>query len=67
LLDLFSLDNGKEKRTDHQEDTVSSKLPGLPGVSRSVLDILPELWEQQQYDDEYDLDTFLSTLKADSQ
>ncbi|XP_071571835.1 TATA-binding protein-associated factor 172 [Temnothorax nylanderi] len=66
LLDLFSLDNGKEKRTDHQEDTVS-KLPGLPGISRSVLDILPELWEQQQYDDEYDLDSFLSTLKADSQ
>ncbi|XP_011155446.1 TATA-binding protein-associated factor 172 isoform X2 [Solenopsis invicta] len=67
LLDLFSLDNGKEKRTDHQEDTASSKLPGLPGISRSVLDILPELWEQQQYDDEYDLDSFLSTLKADSQ
>ncbi|XP_077281095.1 histone acetyltransferase 1 [Temnothorax americanus] len=66
LLDLFSLDNGKEKRTDHQEDTVS-KLSGLPGISRSVLDILPELWEQQQYDDEYDLDSFLSTLKADSQ
>lgn len=52
---------------DHQEDTVSSKLPGLSGISRSVLDILPELWEQQQYDDEYDLDSFLSTLKADSQ
>ncbi|EGI64590.1 TATA-binding protein-associated factor 172, partial [Acromyrmex echinatior] len=67
LLDLFSLDNGKEKRMDHQEDTISSKLPGLPGISRSVLDILPELWEQQQYDDEYDLDSFLSTLKADSQ
>lgn len=67
LLDLFSLDNGRDKRTDHQEDAVSSKLPGLPGISRSVLDILPELWEQQQYDDEYDLDSFLSTLKADSQ
>lgn len=53
---------------DHQEDTISSKLStGLSGISRSVLDILPELWEQQQYDDEYDLDSFLSTLKADSQ
>ena len=61
------MDNGKEKRMDHQEDTISSKLPGLSGISRSVLDILPELWEQQQYDDEYDLDSFLSTLKADSQ
>lgn len=67
LLDLFSLDNGKEKRMDHHEDAALSKLPGLPGLSRSVLDILPDLWEQQQYDDEYDLDSFLSTLKADSQ
>lgn len=67
LLDLFSLDNGKEKKTDHHEDAALLKLPGLSGLSRSVLDILPELWEQQQYDDEYDLDSFLSTLKADSQ
>ncbi|XP_011642217.1 TATA-binding protein-associated factor 172 isoform X1 [Pogonomyrmex barbatus] len=66
LLDLFSLD-GKEKRPEHNEDATSSKFSGLPGISRSVLDILPELWEQQQYDDEYDLDSFLSTLKADSQ
>lgn len=44
-----------------------SKITGLPGISRSVLEILPELWEQQQYDDEYDFDSFLSTLKADNQ
>ena len=37
---------------------------GVPGMSKSVLEILPELWEQQQYDDEYDLDSFLSTLKS---
>ncbi|KAG7202453.1 hypothetical protein KM043_018752 [Ampulex compressa] len=67
LLDLFSLDNGKEKRPDTQEEANICKVTGLPGVSRSVLEILPELWEQQQYDDEYDLDSFLSTLKADSQ
>ncbi|KAH0951944.1 hypothetical protein HN011_003883 [Eciton burchellii] len=66
LLDLFSLDNGTERRPDHHEDA-SSRFPALPGISRIVLDILPELWEQQQYDDEYDLDSFLSTLKADSQ
>lgn len=67
LFDLFSLDNGKERKsTDTQEDSNLSKLAGVPGVSRTVLDILPDLWEQQQYDDEYDLDAFLSTLKADN-
>ncbi|XP_032679207.1 TATA-binding protein-associated factor 172 [Odontomachus brunneus] len=63
LLDLFTLDNEKDKRSKrHHEDTA-----GLSGVSRSILDILPELWGEQQYEDEYDLDSFLSTLKADSQ
>ncbi|XP_029035217.1 TATA-binding protein-associated factor 172 [Osmia bicornis bicornis] len=66
LLDLFSLENNKGKRSDTQEDTVS-KISNVPGVSRSVLEILPELWEQQQYDDEYDFDSFLSTLKSDNQ
>ncbi|XP_066592225.1 TATA-binding protein-associated factor 172 [Prorops nasuta] len=66
LLDLFSLDKEKEKKSDtHDEDSVS-KVSGLTGVSRLVLDILPELWEQQQYDDEYDLDSFLSSLKPES-
>ncbi|XP_015610317.1 TATA-binding protein-associated factor 172 [Cephus cinctus] len=64
LFDLFSLDNGK--KTECQEDTGSQKVVGVSGVSRSVLEILPELWEQQQYDDEYDLDSFLLTLKADA-
>lgn len=66
LLDLFSLDNGKEKKPDNHDDAGLTKIPGVPGISRAVLDILPELWEQQQYDDEYDLDSFLFTLKADS-
>ncbi|XP_046829454.1 TATA-binding protein-associated factor 172 [Vespa crabro] len=65
LLDLFSLDNGKGKKSESQENIGISKVPCVQGVNRSVLEILPELWEQQQYDDEYDLDTFLSTLKAD--
>lgn len=63
---MFSLDNGKGKKTEIQDDAIS-KITGVPGFSRSVLDILPELWEQQQYDDEYDFDSFLSTLKADNQ
>ncbi|XP_012144007.1 histone acetyltransferase 1 isoform X2 [Megachile rotundata] len=66
LLDLFSLDNSKGKRPESQEDAVS-KITGVPGVSRSVLEILPELWEQQQYDDEYDFDSFLSSLKSENQ
>ncbi|XP_017885748.1 TATA-binding protein-associated factor 172 [Ceratina calcarata] len=59
LLDLFSLENNKEKRKEEDR-----KVNLVPGFNRSVLDMLPELWEQQQYDDEYNFDSFLSTLKA---
>ncbi|XP_048263211.1 TATA-binding protein-associated factor 172 isoform X2 [Bombus terrestris] len=62
LLDLFSLDSGKEKKSEIQDDA-TSKISEVPGISRSLLEILPELWEQQQYDDEYDIQSFLSTLK----
>ncbi|XP_011313794.1 TATA-binding protein-associated factor 172 [Fopius arisanus] len=64
LLDLFSLDNGRERRTD--ELGIPRSVSNVPGLSKTVLEILPELWEQQQYDDEYDLDSFLSTLKSTS-
>ncbi|XP_012284327.1 TATA-binding protein-associated factor 172 isoform X2 [Orussus abietinus] len=67
LLDLFSLDNGKEKKGEPPGDGTTSTVGGMPGFGRSVLEILPELWEQQQYDDEYDLDSFLSTLKPEAQ
>ncbi|XP_012260171.2 TATA-binding protein-associated factor 172 isoform X2 [Athalia rosae] len=72
LLDLFSLDNNKDRKADSQGSSSSgdgsgSAFSGIAGVSRSVLNSLPELWEQQQYDDEYDLDSFLSTLRGENQ
>ncbi|XP_046628618.1 TATA-binding protein-associated factor 172 [Neodiprion virginianus] len=72
LLDLFSLDTSKDKRMDGQGgsgsvDGSESGFSGIVGVGRSVLESLPDLWEQQQYDDEYDLESFLSTLRGDNQ
>ena len=70
LLDLFSLDNNKKVRNENitmPEEINMEKIIGVPGINRSVLEILPELWEQQQYDDEYDLDSFLTTLKSSNQ
>ncbi|XP_015182323.1 PREDICTED: TATA-binding protein-associated factor 172 isoform X1 [Polistes dominula] len=67
LLDLFSLENNKGIKLDNQENIGVSKVSCVQGVNRSVLEILPELWEQQQYDDEYDLDIFLTTLKSEPQ
>lgn len=61
LFDLFedstaattTGDNAKQQRTGGNAE----------GNGRSFMDLLPELWDQQQYETEYDLSSFVSSLK----
>lgn len=64
LLDLFSLEKDKRSPRDNEsgESNVTEQIK-VTGINNSVADILPELIVQQQYEEEYDLDVFLSTLK----
>ncbi|KAL3049910.1 hypothetical protein OYC64_012051 [Pagothenia borchgrevinki] len=55
VLNLFSLDKG-----ERGEQTASSS--GKDSM-KSVLDGLGELWDQQQYDTEYNLDSFMTSLQ----
>uniref|UniRef100_A0A3P9N4Y9 B-TFIID TATA-box binding protein associated factor 1 n=1 Tax=Poecilia reticulata TaxID=8081 RepID=A0A3P9N4Y9_POERE len=54
LLNLFTLD--KSDKGEH-----SSSTSGKASI-KSVLDGLGELWDQQQYDSEYNLDSFMNSL-----
>ncbi|CAL1577030.1 unnamed protein product [Knipowitschia caucasica] len=55
LLNLFTLD---QDEIGDKSDSSSSK-----SSMKSVLDGLGELWDQQQYDHEYNLDSFMHSLK----
>ncbi|XP_037638509.1 TATA-binding protein-associated factor 172 isoform X1 [Sebastes umbrosus] len=55
LLNLFSLDKGEK---GEQAASTSGK-----ASVKSVLDGLGELWDQQQYDTEYNLDSFMHSLQ----
>ncbi|XP_061600766.1 TATA-binding protein-associated factor 172 isoform X3 [Cololabis saira] len=55
LLNLFTLDQGGK---GERGEPSSGK-----GSMKSVLDGLGELWDQQQYESEYDLDTFMHSLQ----
>nr|XP_020482463.2 TATA-binding protein-associated factor 172-like [Labrus bergylta] len=55
LLNLFTLDKGEKAE---QSASTSGK-----SSMKSVLDGLGELWDQQQYDSEYNLDTFMHSLQ----
>ncbi|OXU18742.1 hypothetical protein TSAR_003060 [Trichomalopsis sarcophagae] len=65
LLDLFSLDNDKKPRSENvSEDTDVAKSGTAKGLDFPTFS---ELYEQQQYEDEYDLDSFLTSLKGTEQ
>jgi TATA-binding protein-associated factor len=56
LLDLFSLDN-KESKSSEQHNNKNEK--GMKGILSS----LPDLWNTDAYESEYDLNSFVQTLK----
>uniref|UniRef100_A0A6Q2Y175 BTAF1 RNA polymerase II, B-TFIID transcription factor-associated n=1 Tax=Esox lucius TaxID=8010 RepID=A0A6Q2Y175_ESOLU len=57
LLNLFTLD--KDGKVDQGESSSSS---GSKASIKNVLDDLGDLWDQQQYDTEYNLDSFMHSL-----
>ncbi|XP_016085602.1 TATA-binding protein-associated factor 172-like [Sinocyclocheilus grahami] len=59
LLNLFTLD--KNNKAEKSEAAASSS-SGQASM-KSVLDGLGDLWDQQQYENEYDLDSFMHSLK----
>ncbi|KAK7075654.1 btaf1 RNA polymerase II, B-TFIID transcription factor-associated, 170kDa [Halocaridina rubra] len=71
LLDLFSLDSGRNevtgvpKRTKTNKASTSQTLGIGTSGAKAVLENLPELWDDDQYESEYDMSAFMSTLKKE--
>lgn len=65
LLDLFRLDE-KNKNNDESKLSVTRSSSSSSGQSKTtmkaVLEGLPEIWDTDQYDREYDLSDFIQTL-----
>lgn len=56
LLDLFS------HKSNANNESSSSQNRNNSGM-KAILESLPELWDQTQYDNEYDLSQFMAKLK----
>lgn len=68
LLDLFEMDLNEVENTKNKEDEKDNKVPadvtgGLSGKAAGVVGELGDLWDESQYEDEYNLDNFIKTLK----
>ena len=57
VVDLFSLNETGRPSGGNQSNKGSSRKSGGGGSGgvKAILENLPELWEQSQYDDEYDI------------
>ena len=75
ILDLFnmgetdpnlSLDSDDRKPTDgvDENDAVDAEGNLREKGKKGVLDELTELWDERQYEEEFNLDGFLATMKA---
>ena len=73
ILDLFSLDDAPGGGGDggthaaisgKEEDMVDATGEVREKGKKGLLDDLGELWDQSQYTEEYNLDSFLAGMKA---
>ncbi len=56
LLDLFAVEDGKQAKKE--ENSSGKKKESL----KNILEDLDELWDEKQYQNEYDLDNFMQSL-----
>lgn len=66
LLDLFDVDESATKLTDDvdkEKDLPEDVAGGLTGKAAGAVGELADLWDESQYEDEYNLDNFIKTLK----
>lgn len=74
ILDLFNLGETDPNLSLEEKDVAKDNMDESDAVDaegnvrqkgkRGVLDELTELWDERQYEDEFDLQGFLSTMKA---
>lgn len=59
LLDLFSLDEAKDRESASKRDVTAGR---ECNAVKNIIDNLPDLWEESQYEEEYDLSHFMRGL-----
>ncbi|XP_075146462.1 histone acetyltransferase 1 [Haematobia irritans] len=63
IFDLFNL-NERNKECESNKKSTPSTSTGSGQVSmNAIIENLPELWSEQQYDEEYDMSNFVQALK----
>lgn len=62
ILDLFSVPGGASEEKAHKKKDVEGDAV-KKGGPKAILDNLESLWDEKQYEEEYNIDNFISNLK----
>lgn len=60
LLDLFSVEKEKSANPKSSQDDNSDKKASM----KAILEDIGELWDETQYENEYNLDSFIQSLNT---
>ncbi|AMD20816.1 HDR074Wp [Eremothecium sinecaudum] len=66
LLDLFDTDSAAAQHGEEKPATTTDEVAnetGLTGKAKEAVTELKELWDSSQYEEEYNLDNFIKTLR----
>ena len=67
ILDLFNVKNSDSlnaKTNAHQEMAIDAEGNPIKKGGTNVLEGLSELWDEREYEEEYDMGDYLSSLKT---
>ena len=62
IFDLFNLNERNNKNCNDKTNSNLSSTSSQLSMN-SIIENLPELWSEQQYDEEYDMSNFVQALK----
>ncbi|OBZ85747.1 hypothetical protein A0J61_06204 [Choanephora cucurbitarum] len=61
ILDLFNVSEGEDKKNKRPKNQDGASAEGL-GAAKAVLENLETLWDEKDYEEEYNIDSFISSL-----
>lgn len=63
LLDLFTVGSGRDDKKKDAAAVSSASVSGTKSL-KAIMEGMDELWDEKQYENEYDLDNFMGSLKT---
>ena len=66
LLDLFTLENQKKGESSAGTTRARNQSEDRKETTKSIIEGLGELWSEEQYETEYDIETFMKSLASKS-